>query len=151
MDIVLLGYLALAITASLCSFVFLRREIRNRMRDETSHIVAINSAHSPGRQVIIIDTSPESPAAVAAPSKDVIIDILGYSHGGHSECSICLSNNYEDGDEESSRRRSSSSSAPCMWSDIPGCGHRFHSGCIAIWLAFHQTCPLCRKMVPLPM
>lgn len=44
------------------------------------------------------------------------------------ECAVCLS---EFGDNETLRL-------------LPKCNHVFHPGCIDVWLAYHNTCPLCR-------
>jgi hypothetical protein len=45
-------------------------------------------------------------------------------------CSICLENVQED-------RRT------------PPCGHEFHGECLREWLAFQDTCPVCRATLPL--
>ncbi|KAK9938118.1 hypothetical protein M0R45_014874 [Rubus argutus] len=44
------------------------------------------------------------------------------------ECAVCLS---EFGDSETLRL-------------LPKCDHVFHPGCIDVWLAYHNTCPVCR-------
>jgi hypothetical protein len=50
------------------------------------------------------------------------------------ECGICLAQ-FEEGE---------------MIQSVPGCGHRFHHGCLWDWLdGFGDTCPNCRKFIPL--
>ncbi|XP_044984552.1 RING-H2 finger protein ATL56-like [Hordeum vulgare subsp. vulgare] len=49
-----------------------------------------------------------------------------------SSCVICMAQ-YEGGER-------------C--SVLPGCGHVFHTGCVATWLhTTHNTCPLCRATI----
>jgi hypothetical protein len=61
-------------------------------------------------------------------------EVGGKSFGGYSEqiCSICLSN-YVYGDEVLI---------------LPGCRHRFHSGCLMDWCRIGKTdCPCCRGFI----
>jgi len=44
------------------------------------------------------------------------------------ECSICIST-FQEGD---------------AIRQLPGCGHRFHKGCIDLWLLRQNKCPLCK-------
>ncbi|KVH92118.1 RING-H2 finger protein ATL80-like [Cynara cardunculus var. scolymus] len=47
------------------------------------------------------------------------------------DCAICLAE-YADGDEIRV---------------LPQCGHRFHVGCIDMWLGSHSSCPSCREIL----
>ncbi|KAI3668895.1 hypothetical protein L6452_40112 [Arctium lappa] len=47
------------------------------------------------------------------------------------DCAICLAE-YADGDEIRV---------------LPQCGHRFHVGCIDLWLGSHSSCPSCREIL----
>ncbi|GAA0164250.1 hypothetical protein LIER_19933 [Lithospermum erythrorhizon] len=50
------------------------------------------------------------------------------------DCAICLSE-YVDGEEIRV---------------LPQCGHRFHVGCIDMWLGSHSSCPSCRQILGSP-
>ncbi|CAI9105666.1 OLC1v1004644C1 [Oldenlandia corymbosa var. corymbosa] len=76
---------------------------------------------------------PEQPESTSArpPLTEIIIDIpehYDYDNNKNTECAICLES-----------LGSYSSTAV-----LPGCHHSFHPDCIAVWLAIHRTCPLCR-------
>ncbi|KAF2004695.1 hypothetical protein P154DRAFT_36530 [Amniculicola lignicola CBS 123094] len=62
----------------------------------------------------------------ALPRKHVSMDMLGPE--GRAECSICM-DEVNIGEEVT---------------ELP-CHHWFHHGCVAMWLAEHDTCPHCRQ------
>lgn len=49
-------------------------------------------------------------------------------------CPICLEGYKEDG----------------QLKGLPDCGHLFHEMCVDPWLELHPTCPVCRRLSPLP-
>uniref|UniRef100_A0A0D9WQY3 RING-type E3 ubiquitin transferase n=1 Tax=Leersia perrieri TaxID=77586 RepID=A0A0D9WQY3_9ORYZ len=69
------------------------------------------------------------PAAAIARIED------GGDGGGEEECAVCLCavEDVDDADQKALR--------------VPGCRHVFHRECLARWLRFHWTCPICRHFV----
>ncbi|KAD5960749.1 hypothetical protein E3N88_12221 [Mikania micrantha] len=89
--------------------------------------------------------NPHRPAANKGIKKKIVetlpkfvYDSAKEENGGENDgklssgdCAICLAE-YVDGDEIRV---------------LPQCGHRFHVGCIDMWLGSHSSCPSCRQIL----
>jgi hypothetical protein len=64
------------------------------------------------------------------------IQYIEIEYPGHdAECSICQ-DKYMD------------SETLFTWCSLHPCEHKFHSKCIEPWIKSHNTCPLCRTIIP---
>lgn len=117
-----------------CVCIAIALVVRHRQQRADAELRAIASADSQERWGPMTVTWHLAPLLGLSAKEISALPACSSAESSELECSICLCAFQED---ETLR---------CL----PSCGHRFHQGCIDLWLLRQNKCPLCKSDVVAP-